>query len=150
MRIAPHVIGVQPHGLQQFHDAILERTAVLGETMDNQRLTDDLTDGHAGVQGRIGILEDDLHVAAQCLEFTAIEFSDVATLEPDLPSGRFDQAQDTAPGGGFTAIGFADQAERLAGGYFEADMIDRMHLVDGAFQDASLNRKVLHQIVDAQ
>ena len=42
-----------------------------GEVMDPQCLSDDRPDGHARVERRIRILEDELHVLAQSAHFAA-------------------------------------------------------------------------------
>ena len=55
------------------------------------------------------------------------------TLRPSnqiFARGRLDQPQDAAAGGRLAAAGFADQAQRLAGGDLEADIVDRVHLLD--------------------
>ena len=43
-----------------------------------------------------------------------------------------------------------DQTQRLAGGDFEADVIDRVHLIDLAAEYAAGDSEVLHQLVHAQ
>ena len=45
---------------------------------------------------------------------------------------------------------FSDQTQRFAGGDFEADVIDCVHLVDLAAKHAALHGEVLHQLVHAQ
>ena len=68
-----------------------------------------------GLSEANGILEDDLHVAAERAQRRAVERRHVRALEPDLARGRLDQPQDAAAGGRLAAAGFADQAQRLAG-----------------------------------
>ncbi len=66
------VLGVEADDVEQLLGALaaLPRRA---NAMDQQRLGDDLTDGHAGVQRRVGVLEDDLDFSAEGLEVGALE-----------------------------------------------------------------------------
>ncbi len=67
-----------------------------------------------------GILEDDLHVAAQRGELGMVELDDVAALEPDFARGRLDHPADVQrPVSICRAAGFSDQAQRFAGGKLE-------------------------------
>jgi hypothetical protein len=65
VRVAAHVVGVRPTRLEQLDDARLVLGASLRQLVDRQRLADDRADRHARVERRVGILEDDLHVARQ-------------------------------------------------------------------------------------
>ena len=60
VRVAPGMGGRQAHALQQVGDAFPALGAP-GEVVDVQGLADDLTHGHARVEARERILEDDLH-----------------------------------------------------------------------------------------
>src|SRR5262249_26447874 len=115
-----------------------------------QRLADDLPHRHARVQRGIRILEDDLHVPRHRAQLVAAHRGDVAPLEPHAARGRLDQPQDAAAGGALAAARFADQAQRLAGREIEADAVDRVHAADLARQQATLDREVLDQLLDAQ
>ena len=64
--------------------------------MDEQRLGQELLDPHAGVQGCVRILEDDLHVASQPPQLALVAGAYIATVELDLTGGRLDQTQDAA------------------------------------------------------
>src|SRR5205807_2043413 len=150
MRIAPHVVGIEPDGFEQFDDPVLELAPAFREVMDDQRFADDRADGHARVERSVGILEDDLHVAAQRAQRAAGQGGDVLAVEPDLAGGRLDQPQDAAPGGRFAATRFADEAQGLAGIDLEARPIDRMHPLDLAREQPALHRVVLDQLPDAQ
>ena len=70
--------------------------------------------GHARVERGVGVLEDDLHAAAQVAHGGGGGGEGLA-LEDDNAGGGFDQAQQYAGDGGLAAAGFADQAERFAG-----------------------------------
>src|SRR5438876_371501 len=94
VRIAAEVIGAQPHRLEEVDDALLALLAGLGELVDDQRLSDDRAHGHARVEGGVGILEDDLHVAAKVPQRALVEGGDVLAFEVDLARRRLDEPQD--------------------------------------------------------
>jgi len=58
-----------------------------------------------------------------------------------LAGGRLDQAQQRAPAVVFPASAFADEAQGLAGGQRERDVVDRAHLGDDAGEDPFLTGK---------
>ncbi len=90
--ITIHVLGAQADGFEQVAHLGLEFIA-LGDVVDHQRLADDVHDGHARVERRKRVLENDLHLAPQRFEFIWFKFQDVNHLifnaEQHLPGGRF-------------------------------------------------------------
>ena len=96
MRIAPHVIGIEADRFEQFDNAVLEGLPGSREPVDHERLADDRADCHARVERGVGILKDDLHIAAERAQFAAGQRRRVLALEPDLARGRLDEAQDAA------------------------------------------------------
>jgi hypothetical protein len=64
--------------------------------VDLQRLGDDVAHRHAGVQARIGVLEDDLHVPAHDKHLLAVVAEYVLAIDEDLTLRRFQKAQDEA------------------------------------------------------
>ena len=102
------------------------------------------------VQRGVGVLEDDLHVAAQRTQVVAVHAPDVGALEPDLARAGLDQPQDAAAGRRLAAARFAHQAQGLALADVEADAVDGVNLVDGAREDAALDREVLAQVADLE
>ena len=99
----------------------------------------------ARVQRGERILENDLHVAAQTAQRLAFEMRHVTALKPDLARARLDQAQDAAAGGRFAAAGLADQSQRFARGYVEADAAHRVHHGCVLAEQAAFQGKVLAQ-----
>ena len=85
------------------------------DLLDPQRLGDRGADGQAGIERRLRVLEDDLHLAPQRAHLLAAEAGDVDALELDRTGGRLDQAQHATPDGRLAAAALADQAEGLAG-----------------------------------
>ena len=94
--------------------------------MQRQRLGQDLADRHARIERGIGVLEDDLGVAAERAQPVGVEREQVAALEADTAGIRLDQPQHQPADGGFAATGLADQRQRLAGLDLEADAVDRL------------------------
>ena len=104
----------EPYGVHQLQDLLLALFFVLDETVDDQGLLDRLRDGVAGVEGRVGVLEDDLHLLPLHTELLLAHLHEVLALEIDLARRRLDQAQDAPARGALAAAGFAHDAERLA------------------------------------
>ena len=67
MRIAVDMLGVETNHVKQLANAL--KTLFLGaNAMDGHGLRNDLANGHARVQARVRILEDELHIATHILE----------------------------------------------------------------------------------
>jgi hypothetical protein len=80
-----------------------------------QRLADDLAHGHARIQRRVRILEDDLQLAAHLAHARRVNCVMSWPLKMILPSGRLEQLDHGAAEGRLAAAGLADEPERLAG-----------------------------------
>ena len=88
------------------------------------------SDGHDGVEGGHGLLEDHGDVAATVAAhgfFGEGEegFSRKGNVSSDL-SGGWEEAEDAEGGGGFAGAGFADEAEGFAGIDMEGDVVDSL------------------------
>ncbi len=99
----------------------------------------------ARVQRGIGVLEDDLQLAAPGPHLLAREAVDALAVDADLAGGRVDQLEDRLAGGRLAAAALADEPQGLALGDVEGDAVDRMDLPDGALQQPLLDREVLDQ-----
>src|SRR5262245_52686919 len=115
--------------------------------MHAERLTDDVTCGHARIERGEGILEHDLHRAAHRAQLALAERRDLGAVELDAARGRLDQPQHGARDCGFAAAGFADEAERLAHSNRKTDAIHRMHGADLAAQHAAAHRVMLDEVL---
>src|SRR5262249_52431275 len=76
------------------------------------------------------------------------EAEDVLPLEEDLARGRLDQAEDRAADRRLAAARLADETEGLAVADLERDVVDGLHVADGAREDPLLDREVLLQVGD--
>jgi hypothetical protein len=98
---------------------------------------------HAGVERRIGVLKDNLHLLAHGLHLGLGVGDNVFALKEDLPRRRFMKAQHGATGRRFAATRFAHEAEG-------PPFIDvKGDVVDGA-EWAGLGLEVLLEIFDFQ
>ena len=132
---------------QQFVDAL---TAACGrpQIVQRQWLGQDLADGHARVERRIGVLEDDLGIAAEGAQLLRIQCAQVAALEADPAGIRLDQPQHQPAHRRFAAAGFTDQRQGPAGIDAEADAVDRLHERRRAAEQRTPGDKMLHQLFD--
>ena len=117
VRVAVGVLTVQADALEQGDDLVMTLLGVGAQVVDIDALADDVADGHAGVQARVGVLEHDLHTAAVGQHINGDLFlfvkQDLAVVD-DGAVGRLIQAQQGAARRGLAAAGLTDQAQRLA------------------------------------
>jgi len=116
--VAVSVFGFEADAFEQVFDAVVELGA-FGEFVDDHRFADDASDGHARVQRADGVLEDDLHFAAELLHALPRGVEDVFAVETDRAFGGGDEPENRPPDGRLAAAGLADEAERLAFGHVE-------------------------------
>lgn len=85
---------------------------------------DDLKDGHAGVEGVVGVLKDHLDLFAVIEEVATRDVGDVIALVEDVAVCGGGELYDCATDGSFSAAGFADEADGCALFYFKGYTID--------------------------
>ena len=151
--VAVCVLAVQAHALQQGDDLIVAILLVLGQVMDVDAFTHDVTDGHAGVQACVGVLEHDLHPAAvgqhiHCDLLFLIK-QQVAIIV-DLTAGGLVQAQQGAAGGGLATAGLAHQTHGSTTLEVKGDAVHGLHMAYGLAYHTALDGEVLLQILDLQ
>ena len=148
VREAVVVLRVQPDDLEQLLHAALD-LGRRAELVDLERLGDDEADPLARVQGRVRVLEDHHHLAADRPHLGPRELGDVAPLEDDPARGRVEQAHDAARHRRLAAARLADDAEGLALADGEADAVHGLHRGDLLLEDdPARDREVLLQILD--
>ena len=118
--------------------------------MGPERLLQQLPHGHAGIQGGVGVLKDELHVPALLPHSLPVQRTQVLTIEKDLPGGGLDEPQNGPARGRFAAAGFAHQAEGLLLPDLEGDVLHRVDIAHCFPHDAALDGKVGPQILDVQ
>ena len=127
------VRGVKTDGLQEFGDAFLARNFALGELMNIDSFADDLLDGHARIEGAVGVLKDHLEFAPAGAQFGAVQLANILAVKMNRTGGGFEQADDRAPERGLATTAFAHEAEGLTRLKFEANVV---HCFDVRFHTA--------------
>ena len=123
--------------LQQLGDLRRAALGAASPAVDRERLGDDVADGHARVERRVGILEDHLHVRRRRRSSAPLSGRDVAALEADRARGRLDQAQYGAADGRLAAPALAHEAEGLAAAKLEARAVHGAHVAGPAAAEAA-------------
>src|SRR5581483_806972 len=95
---------------------------------DLQGLADDVAHRHARVERRIGILEHDLHLAANGAHARAAPATDSAPVEVDATARRLDELENRARQRRLPAARLAHETDRLALVYRQVDTVDRVDL----------------------
>ena len=149
MRVTVDVLGVEAHDVEELAHG-LHALLFGAHVVDRHGLRDDLADGHARVQARIWILEDELHVAAHLLELLMAHLRDVFALEIHLARGGVGQPHDGAARRGLTAAGFTHEAEGLARMDLERNIVycGNNALGEPTGEHARLRRELLAQVLD--
>ena len=90
-------------------------------------IRNEIKDTHSGIQGGEGILENQLHVLAQSLPPAAGGIGNLLPVEGDGAFGGVQQPQNHTAQGGFSASGFAQDAEAgplwNAQGYIKENLV---------------------------
>ena len=147
--ITRSVLGPQAHHCEQLSHPVAERLPA-GHLVDHQRLADDPPYGHARVERREGILEDDLHIGADLLELFRLQLLDMdlpqlRIIKDNLARSGFEQPDDAATRRALAAAAFAYQPERFALFNIEVDTVDGFDITDHTPQEAAVDREVLFQ-----
>ena len=143
--VATGMVAVQPHQIQQMSDLFIPLLFAGIQMVDVQRLADDVADRHAGIQGRVGILKDDLHF----LPVLGNVFrGDVNALVDHFAAGGLVQVQKAPTHGGFAAAAFPYQTQRFARVDGKADAVHRLQR--RVLEPAGVDGKILLQVPDLQ
>ena len=137
MRIALGMVGCQTNEAQQFGNPI-SRGRPLGKAVQFDRLGQQITDGHPGVERSKRILKDDLQARTDRAHLMSIQIENVAPFELDGPRAGRDEVQDQTPRRRFAASAFAHQGQRLAFRDREIQAVNRFYRADLALQDDPL------------
>src|SRR5471032_1584113 len=97
--------------------------------MNGEGFGEDLADVHAGVERGVGILKDDGEMAAEAAEIARWEGEQVdgfvrRGVVEDFAGGGFEEAEEDARESGFSAAGFADEAEGFSAMQGEGDIVE--------------------------
>ena len=109
--VAGGMLGVEADIAHELENALLPFLPAGVELMHVQRLADDVGDGHAGVEGGIGILEDHGGLVAEGLDIGL--GLDLPALVEDFAAGGLVQVQDGAADGRLAAAGSTQQGDEF-------------------------------------
>ena len=109
----------------------------------------DCLDRHRRVQGRMRILEDDLHPPPVVAQLALAQLRDVAALEHDAALGRPDEAQQRPAERRLAAARLADEPQHLALAEVERDVVDCLDLA-GLAPEESLAEAAPDRVVRLQ
>src|SRR5947207_3587945 len=148
--IPPGVLGEKAHLREQLANARGASGRIGDDPVHRDGLREDLPDRHPGVQGAVGILEDDLEPSAERPEPGLAERGEVLTLEEDGAAGRAIELENEPARGRLAAPRLADQAQRLAAPDGEAHAVDRPHDRLGTPEQATPDGEVLDEVADLE
>ena len=138
------VLLVQAHLFQQLIDLLGALGLVLVQVMHVHAFGHDVADGHAGVEGGVGVLKDHLGLPLVGKQLAALEGVDVPAPVEHLAGGLVVHAKAGAAAGGLAAAALAHKAQRLAFMDGEGDVV---HGVQGA---AMAEVEVFFEVFDFQ
>ena len=126
MRVAVVVLRAEADLDQHLHGEV----APFGRRrvgVDQQRLAQHVADLLARIERAIGVLEDDLHLAAHLRRHRAVGDVDLLAVDEQFARGRRVDQRDDAGERRLAAAAFADDRQRLALLDREADALHGMH-----------------------
>ena len=121
------VHGRETHFLHQAIDALVQLLLPDLGVMEPDGLSQGLFHRPPGVQGRVGVLEYDLHLLPVGLHLLRTQLADILPAVQNLSLRGLMKPQHRPPGGGFAAAGFPHDAQGLLLVHVEADPVDRLH-----------------------
>ena len=107
--VAVHHVGIEAHDLEQLLHPVLSLVAV-ANLVDDEGFFDYGAYGHAGVQGAVRVLEDDLKLLPEGTHCPARELGEVLAPEADFTARGFEELEDAPADGGLAASAFTDEA----------------------------------------
>ena len=150
MRIAVGMLGIQSNFAKQFFDHIGTVLFGLGQLVNINSLSDDLSYSHTRVEGCGRILENNLHLSAVRQHINCLFFSQRFAIRPqrividrlsiiyDLTAGRLMKADNGTAKGRFTTSGLSYQTKGLS--LFDEERNILYRLYTGSFH--SLYREI--------
>jgi hypothetical protein len=113
----------EPNEVQQLGHSLGAGALARKNPVHLERLTDDLTDGHAWVERRVRILEDDLHAPSDFPERLLFDLGETLVIVVDLSGGGLFELKDATSCRRLSASRLTDKPEGLAPGNVKADPV---------------------------
>ncbi len=145
MGVAVGMCAAQAHQLQHLLDSLLTLVTITHpvqlQTFCNRR-------AHlgTGIEGSVGILEDDLDPTTERLQVLAREVSDVFAVEADGAAGRLQETGEHSTQCRLATARLSDEAEGLPLHDVEIDTRHRSDRGHGPLEDSATDRELLHQV----
>src|SRR5690606_11909789 len=124
VRITIDYLPRQPHQIQKLVDPSLARRRRVSQFVNEQRLFQNTSHRHSRIQGRVGILKNDLHAPPERLHLRGTASRNVRAVEKDTSRGRFDALQKAPAQGGLSAPRFSDESQGFAFSDLERDSLN--------------------------
>ncbi|EAU65581.1 conserved hypothetical protein [Stigmatella aurantiaca DW4/3-1] len=141
MGIAVHRVARQPHQIHQ-REHLLFALPALGQSVDGERLANEVSNRQPGVQRGVGILEDELHAPAKGTQPSGLQACQLLPLEADGTGRWLDEPQQGTPQGALATAALPHQSERLTAHHIEAHAVHGLHRAANAPQQPSAHREV--------
>ncbi len=142
------MVGWQAAHFHNAMDVLLDFCLVPHQAADRHRFRNQVVDGHSGVKGAVGILENHLHVQVDFPHILAPVLADVFSVVQDFTIGGLLQAKDGAPQGGLAAAAFAYHAKGLSGQNLQVHVFHSVEKAPGCFeilfQVSGFNKRCSH------
>jgi hypothetical protein len=118
--------------------------------VDTERLTDNISRRHTGIQGGIGILKDDLHVALDPTQFLFCKRCQIHPLESDFSGSRFQKTQDQPSNRRLSTARLPNEPQDLAPVKVKADAVDGLNLPPDAGKKTAPDGEIFFQVFDVE
>src|SRR5690554_2820734 len=143
---ASGVERAEPYSFQNLTDPFFTLCA-LGNFVDVQRLADDVTHSHAGVEGSVGVLENNLHLFSQITQLILGKLRHIPAVENDVAGCGLNQAQNTSACSCLAAAALSHQPQGFAFVNVKGYIVHCLHCPNLPGENDSLaNGKVLDQV----
>src|SRR4051794_17156555 len=150
VRVAIDEVGTEPDDVEQPLGGLAPRLSC-PELVDDQRLGDDVADGHPRIERGVGILEDDLELPADLAQLLTLEPRQLLAAKTHRAGRRLEQLEDAVAGGRLAGPRLTHETERFPLADLERDVVDSPDVIDRLFdQDALLDGEVLLQVLDLE
>jgi hypothetical protein len=150
VRIPPHQRRIEADAIEQ-QAYVLDLLPRVDEAMRDRRLSHDVHDAHAGIERRIRVLEDHLHLELLLASRRRGQPGQGLAAPEALAARHGKQSHGDAAQGGFSAPRLADEADDLAGRYREVHVVHRVNdfLPDFRAEDVADPRRRVESLDEA-
>jgi hypothetical protein len=144
-RVAPEMLARESHLSQQANCGVFS-LGFREAAMETQGLQQGIAYCHAGVEARIGILKDHLHVASELPQGGRRHDREVLAIEMDRPPRRFDEPKQQSAERGFAGSGLSDDAQNLSPPHVKGDRINSADRPPLPRENAARNAEIFGDI----